>query len=191
MDLTTKSVIEGVDITIYKGTSSTTTNKSGYFQLNVSGDDSLLMTHPDYQIGLIAVPKIDVFIAYLDKIDSYPIYLDGYANLYTYLARNLKFGPRLKTKKNEGVLLVQVSIDENGKLDSCQLLNDFIEKYEKNALDVFARIPGQWSPSLEAKQFVFPLIYKFRSSSAPIQWPQLVLPEAKIMEAITIYAEDL
>lgn len=190
MDLNTKSKLEQVDIAIYKGTSITTTNKNGYFQLTVEPNDTLLLMHPAYKVGKIAIPDTDVFLVYLEKVDNYPIYLQGKMKLYTYLEQNLKFSPKMKSRKNEGVLLVQVSVTENGKIDACRLLNEFIEKYEKNALDVFQNIPGGWSHSPEPKNLIFPLIYKFRTSSSPIEWPRIVLPEAKLMEVITIYAED-
>ena len=189
LDLSSKSIIDQVDVLIYKGTSTTKTTENGYFQLTVEEEDSLLFMHPEYKIGLIAVPTADVFIVYMEKVDDYPVYLEGQANLQRYLWNNLKYAPSAWMRRIEGVLLVQLIINEDGLIEDCLTLNDFNAKCEKNALEVFKSIPGSWSPSHEAKSFIFPLVYKLDNDLESIKWPLVDLPEAKIMEKIIVEGE--
>jgi len=190
LDINTKSTVDQVDVSIYKGTGTATSNKNGYFQLTVKEGDSLLIMHPEYKIGLIAVPASDVFTVYIGKVDDYPVYLPGKAKMYNYLKQNLKYSPGTRSKRKEGVLFVQLLIRANGEIEDCLLLNEFNKKYEQNALEVFKNIPGSWSASHSTKSFIFPLIYRFNHSTTAIDWPLVDLPEAKIMERIIVLAED-
>ena len=190
IDINTKAAVGQVDVSVFKGTATTTTRENGYFQLKVNPGDSLLIMHPEYKLGLISIPAADVFSVYMEKVDDYPIYLDGQAKLYRYLKDNLHFSPTIRSKRHEGVLFIQLVINTNGKIEDCILLNSFTRKYEQNALEVFKNIPGSWSMPNSSKNIIFPLIYGFANSINRIEMPQVELPEAKIMEKIMVLSED-
>jgi hypothetical protein len=190
LDINSKESVGQVEVSVFKGTSTTTTRANGYFQLTIDEGDSLLVMHPDYKIGLFAVPSVDVFIVYVEKFNDYPTYLAGQAKLYRYLKDNLRFAPRTRSKRNEGVLLVQLVIDTNGKIEDCVLLNSFHKKYEQNALEVFKGIPGSWSAPKYRKSLIFPLIYQYANSINQVEFPDIKVPKGKVMERIMIFAED-
>jgi hypothetical protein len=188
LDFHSKSTVHNVDVSIYKGTSTTTTNSHGFFQLTVSNDDSLLITHPGYKIGIIRVPEVDVFSVYIQGIDVFPTYLDGEAKLYSYLQQNLKHPRKSLIKSVEGMLLIQVQVDSSGSIASCKALNELCRNCAKDAIEVFMNIPGKWSESHETTSFVFPIIFKIDFNSDPVEFPKVALSDVKVMEIIYISA---
>lgn len=186
LDVHTKARIENVDVTIYKGTATTTT-KGGYFQLNVNDGDSLLLTHPDYNLGLIAVPPQDVFTVFLLGTDNYPVYLKGEAFLYRYLQENLVYPSKAISKRVEGVAVILLTIDGDGNMVDCKSLNEVEGNCTKNALEVFQEIPGEWSKGDGVKNLLFPVVFQLgRQRKDGINMPEFEMVKSKIMKPIFV-----
>lgn len=188
LELNTKSPIDQVDISVYKGIATTTSNNRGYFQLTIGEGDSLLITHPEYKIGLIAVPKVDVFVLYLESLTYYPAYLDGPITLYKHLQKNLKYPRQARNKKIEGWLCIELKVDSVGNLIECKALNDIGGNCVKETVDVFQKIPGKWSVSNSAKYFIFPVLFKLDFKKKQFQMPDIDISHGKLMEPIIITA---
>lgn len=188
LELNTKSPIDQVDVSVYKGTATTTSNNRGYFQLTIDEGDSLLITHPEYKIGLIAVPKVDVFFLYLESLTYYPTYLDGPVTLYKHLQKNLKYPRQARNKKIEGWLCIELKVDSAGNLIECKALNDIGGNCVKETVDVFQKIPGKWSVSNNAKYFIFPVLFKLDFKEKQFQMPDIDISHGKLMEPIIITA---
>lgn len=187
-DLNTKEKIDQVDIAIYKGTATTTTNKYGYFQLTVKEGDSLLITHPDYKVGLISIPEVDVFSVFIEKNQNYPVYLNGEVELYTYLQKNIKYPRAARNRNIEGMLLIVVDVDSRGNLLNCKALNELGGNCAKEAIEVFRGIPGKWSEANEIKHFIFPVIFNMDLIKKKFDVPDVTIPEAKVMKRVFITA---
>ena len=182
-----KKTIADVDVSIYKGTATTTTNKGGYFQLEVKEGDSLLLTHPDYRMGLIAIPDADVFRIYLEGVDNYPVYLKGEAELYRYLQMNLKYPIKARNKRIEGIAMIMLTIDADGNMLSCRGLNEIEGNCTKEALEVFHEIPGKWSHGEETKNLLFPVVFQLgKNKKANLKIPEFEMVKCKIMEPIFV-----
>jgi len=188
LDVNTKEAIENVDVAIYKGTTTTSTNSRGYFQLTAQNEDSLLFTHKQYKTGLIAVPEKDVFKIYLELFTMYPTYLEGTASLYQSLNRTLKYPSNARMKRIEGVLLVLLTIDANGQIADCICINDIGGNCGKSAIKVFKEIPGNWSPSQAENSFIFPLVYLHGDKTKIFNLPKVDMPTGKMMDKIMIEA---
>ena len=186
LDIQSREPIDQVDVAIFKGTQITTTNSHGYFQLNVNEGDSLLITHPDYKLGLIPVPEVDVFIVYMEKVDMYPVYLDGDRKLFMFIQQNLKYPAAARRKRVEGVLLIHVLVDQEGNISNCLALNELGGNCAKETLEVFNKIPGKWSSSMENSSFIFPVIFQFSSQNEKHRMPAVEIPEGKMMPSITV-----
>ena len=189
LDSTTKKPVGDVAVTIYKGTSYTITRNNGYFQLTVHEGDSLLLTHQNYNPGLIAIPDADVFSIYIVKNNFHPEYLDGEANLYGYIKQNLKYTRTARLKGIEALLFVELLVDSTGNIVECKTLNEIGGKCEKEAISVFEKIPGKWSHSHQTTRFIFPVVFSMGIKEMSIETPQIDLPEGKIMSRIIITAE--
>ena len=185
-DLRTKDPVQNVDVSIYKGTAVTTTNKSGYFQLTIQEGDSIVLMHPDYQLGIISVPEADVFSVFIQKVNDYPAYLEGEAILYKYLQENLKYPRAARNKRIEGMLVIQLSIDAQGNISGCEALNDLGGKCAEEAIEIFKKIPGRWSAHSEENHFIFPIIFQIGMEKKNFEAPDIELGNGKIMEAIYI-----
>lgn len=187
-DLRTKTAVEGFSVSIFKGTAFTTTNKYGYFQLTVENGDSLLISHPDYKIGIIAIPEADVFTVFVEKVDDFPAYLEGEAILYKFLQENLKYPRAARSKRIEGVIVIRLHIDAGGNMSGSEALNDIGGKCAEETLEVFKQIPGKWSEHSQDKQFLFPIIFQIGMEKKEIKVPDIKLSDGKIMEPIFISA---
>ncbi len=187
LDIHTKEPVEGVSVIIYKGTSSMVSNARGYFQLTVFDNDSLLITHQNYKLALIAVPNVDVFSVFIEKLKSYPEYLEGEPVLYSYLWQNLKYPTGAQFKGKEELLLVQVIVDSAGAVSSCKLLNVTDKNFEKATLSVFQHIPGKWSASHQSSIFIFPVLFKIGPQESAIEIPNIDLPVGKMMDRVIVY----
>ena len=185
-DFHSKKPVDSVDVAVYKGTSVTMTNGHGYFQMTVDANDSLLITHPNYKIGLIPVPKVDVFNVFIESADEYPTYLDGDAILFSFLQQNLVYPGRAISKSIEGILFIEVQVDSSGSPITCKALNEIGGNCAKRTLEVFNSIPGKWSVSFERKSFIFPVVFKLDGKSKEIDLPKIQLPQARIMESIYV-----
>lgn len=187
-DLRTKTVVDQVDVSVYKGTGFTKTNKYGYFQLTVQDDDSLVISHPDYRLGIIPIPEADVFSIFIEKVNDHPVYLDGDVILYKYLQENLKYPRAARNKSVEGIQVIQLRVDATGNIVACEALNDIGGKCAEETLEVFGKIPGKWSEHNEEKQFIFPIIFSLGEAKKNIEVPDISLGDGKIMEPIFVTA---
>lgn len=188
LDITTKAPVENAAVTIYKRTTTTTTNSNGYFQLTVQKNDSLMITHQQYKPGFLNIPEKNVFIVYVEPHESYPTYLEGIGSLYTYLYKSLIYPNKAKMKGIEGILLIELTVGENGKMINCQFLNELGGNCEKTAINVFKSIPGSWSMSTKPKILIFPLLYTLGKKQELMNLPEIDLPKGKMMEKIIITA---
>lgn len=188
--LNTKTPVDQVDVSIYKGTSTTATNKYGYFQLTVEDGDSLLITHPEYKIGLIRVPDVDVFVIYLESLNYYPSFLDGEYNLYAFLQQNLKYPRQARSKKIEGLLYVELQVDSVGSMIGCKALNDIGGNCAEETIATFLKIKGKWSVSHETKYFIFPIVFKMDLNKKKVGLPNIDISHGKVMETIFITASS-
>jgi len=189
LDYRTKNPVEGATVIVYKGTSATSSNARGYFQLSSNDGDSLLISHPEYILAFIPVPEVDNFTLYIDKQGAYPEYLQGEAQLYSYLWANLKFPVSEITKRKEEVLFVELCVDSTGIITSCKALNDLGKKFEKATIPVFEAIPGRWSASHQSSKFIFPVLFKIGLKETDIEVPMINIPEGKMMTQIIVYAD--
>lgn len=186
LDSNNKNPVGNVAVTIYKGTAYTITRDNGYFQLTVYEGDSLLLSHRDYNPGLIGIPDTDVFSIYIVKNNYYPVYLDGEAKLYTYLKQNLKYSRAARMKGIEALLFVELLVDSTGNIVECNTLNEIGGNSGKKAIAVFENIPGKWSHSHQTKRFIFPVFFSKGLKEISMEVPDIDLPEGKIMSRIVI-----
>jgi len=186
LDIFTNNPVDAVAVTIYKGTSTTVTNEKGYFQLHVNNDDSLLLSHRDYQIGLIGIPETDVFTVFMTSNEFFPEYQEGIASLYTFLYQNLKYPRQAMTKGIEGVLFIEALVDSIGNLKECNALNELGGHCSEEAIEVFMEIPGKWTPSHRTSRFVFPLIFSIHTNEDDIVLPAIDFPKCKFMPKISV-----
>lgn len=182
--------VEDAAISVFKGTSTATSNKRGHFQMTVSADDTLIFTHPDYKTGLIAVPAVDVFVAYMEQYHYYPDYLDGIELLYRYFQEQLKYPKKARNRGLEGLLFVEVLIDSTGRISSCKALNEIGSNVEDEIVEIFKSIPGGWTPfdiPLE-KRLIFPLELRLGFTEVHRDLKGIKLPEGKLMPMIVLTA---
>ena len=185
-DLYTRDNIEGVDVTVFKGTAFTRTNKFGYFQLAAGPGDTLLLTHRDYKAGLINVPDATVFNVYLENAADYPVYLSGLGALYNYLQINLKYPGVARLKSKEGMVVVVLEIDPDGKIVDCKALNTIGGNCAREAVEVFREIPGEWSKGSSNRNLIFPVIFQLTMEQKEIENPKVDLVNGKIMDPIFV-----
>ena len=189
LDSNSKKPVGEVAVTIYKGASYTITRDNGFFQLTVHEGDSLFLTHRDYNPGLFVIPDADVFSIYLVKNIYYPAYLDGEAELYSYIKQNLKYPRAAIMKEIEALLFVELLVDSTGNVVKCNTLNEIRGNFENKAVSVFEKIPGKWSHSHQTKRFIFPVFFSMGLKEMSIETPQVDFPEGKIMSHIIIVAD--
>ena len=189
LDLNTKEPVDKLVVTVYKGTSFAITNHSGFFQLNVNEGDSLLISHQNYELGLIAIPETDVFSLFVKKNEYYPAYLDGEWKLFTFLEQNIKYPRAARAKKIEGIVYVELGIDSTGNIDFCKALNNIGSNFEEEVIPVFLNIPGEWSPSQSTKSFIFPIIFRIGYGETTIEVQEIDFPVGKKMRQITVVPE--
>ena len=189
LDLNTKEPVDKLVVTIYKGTSFAITNHSGFFQLNINEGDSLLISHQNYELGLIAMPATDVFSLFVKRNEYYPAYLDGEWKLFTFLERNIKYPRAARAKKIEGILYMELGIDSTGNIDFCKALNNIGSNFEKEVIPVFLNIPGEWSQSHCPTSFIFPIIFRIGYGKTTLEVQELDFPVGKMMRQITVVAE--
>lgn len=189
LDYYTKNPVENASVVIYKGTQATLTNKNGYFQLTIQDKDSLIITHKDYKVAIIGVPDVDVFAVYVEKQNYYPAYIDGVAQLYAYLFKNLKYPGTPRQNTQDQLLLVHLMVDSLGRIASCTPINHPGDNFERAAIPIFKKIPGTWSASKGSSSFIFPVVYKVGIKESEVEIPRIQLPEGKIMDQVTVYAD--
>lgn len=186
LEIYTKKKIENVDVTIYKGTATTATNKAGFFQLKVEDGDSLLFAHPDYKLGLIAVPEADMFTVYLEGVDDYPVYLQGQAELYKFIQEKLEYPNKALFRRVEGIVVIMLTIDSDGNMVTCKGLNELGGNCTKEAVKVFMQIQGKWSPGTESKNLLFPVVFRIGNTKSELDIPDFEAVEGKFMAPIYV-----
>ena len=186
VDANTKKPVGEVAVTIYKGTSYTITNSHGFFQLTVKEGDSLLITHKNYKVGLIAIPEADVFSLIIEKNVNYPIYFDGDVILYSYLHQNLKYPRKARIKNIEGILYIELLIDSTGHIIDCKGLNEIGGNCKNETVEIFMKIPGEWSTAQKTNRLIFPILFRIDGKETSIEIPQIDFAEGKFMRQITI-----
>ena len=186
LDILTKEEIENVDVTIYKGTATTSTNNRGYFQLNVEEGDSLLFAHPEYKLGLIAVPDADIFTVYLEGVDDYPVYLQGEAVLYKFLQERIQYPNKALFKGVEGIAVIMMTIDAEGNMITCKGLNELEGNCTKEAVKVFLQIPGKWSVGTESKNLLFPVVFRIGNAKSDMEMPDFEVVKGKFMDPVYV-----
>lgn len=186
LDITTKEKIEGVDVTVYKGTSFAKTREHGYFQIHITDGDSLLIAHPNYKLGLIQVPEVDAFTIYLEPVDDYPVYLQGLSSLYNFLQRNIEYPGAARFQRVEGIVAVLLSIDPEGEISECRALNDIGGNCDRNTIEVFKMIPGEWSKGTNTKNLIFPVFFIMDSDPEEVEVPDVEKIVGKVMEAVIV-----
>jgi hypothetical protein len=167
LNVNSKLPVENVAVTVFMGTNSTVTNSNGYFQMNINDKDSLVFTHPDYKSGGLKPPKADVFIIYVEQYHYYPDYIGGNEALYLYLQTNLKYPRKARSKRVEGMILVEVKVDSSGAIVDCNALNELCKNCSEDIISVFKKIPGKWSTFDEPvlKSIIFPLEFRINYES--------------------------
>jgi len=186
MDILTKKEIENVDVTIYKGTATTSTNNRGYFQLNLEEGDSLLFAHPEYQLGLIAAPDAAIFTVYLEGVDDYPVYLPGEAVLYKFLQEHIQYPNKALFKGVEGIAVIMMTIDSDGNMITCKALNELEGNCTREAVKVFLQIPGKWSAGAESKNLLFPVVFRIGKTKDDIEIPDFDVVKGKFMDPVYV-----
>ena len=189
LDLNTKEPVDKLVVTVYKGTTFAITNHSGFFQLNVNEGDSLLISHQDYELGLIAIPETDVFSLFVKRNEYYPAYLDGEWKLFAFLEQNIEYPRAARTKKIEGIVYVELGIDSTGNIDFCKALNNIGSNFEEEVIPVFLNIPGEWSASHSTTSFIFPIIFRIGYGETTIEVQKIDFPVGKKMRQITVIPE--
>jgi hypothetical protein len=190
LNLNSRLPVEGVAVTIFKGTETTVTNRHGHFQLTVNENDTLIFTHPDYQTGSLSIPAADVFVVYMVQYRYFPTYLKGEVELFAYLQKNLKYPRKARFKGIEGLLFIEVMIDSTGAISKCSALNEVGADCEAEIVEVFRKIPGGWS-SFDIpvqKRLIFPVELKAGVDSRDLGDEEISLPDGKLMNKITIAA---
>jgi hypothetical protein len=181
--------VPGVTISVFQGTQFAISNDRGYFQMTISEDDSLMLTHPDYMSGGLKPPEDDVFAVYIEQYNYYPSYQEGSLALYKYLQTNLKYPSRARLKEIDGYLFVEVLLDSTGQIVVCNALNSLCKNCELKILEVFMGIPGAWTPFEEqlAKRIIFPIELRLGKEQPPTErLTEIRLPEGKLMDKIII-----
>ena len=186
LDLYNKEPVENAVVTIFKSTTTTVSNAKGYFQVELQDEDSILITHQNYKSGFLSIPEENVFVVYVEPYENYPNYLEGIASLYHYLKQSLVYPNSARMKRIEGVLLIELMVNEQGTMMHCKCLNEIGGNCEKTALKVFNEIPGTWSESTEPKRLIFPLIYVLDDNHELFTFPDIELPHGKMMDRIVI-----
>jgi len=187
LDIYSKEPVKDASVIIFKGTDATVSNSRGYFQLTALDGDSILVTHKNYKSAIIALPEVDVFSIFIEKQESYPQYLEGEVELYSYFWQNLKYPSAAAFKGKEQLLFVQVLVDSSGAVSTCNLLNATDKNFEKMTLSVFEDIPGKWSSSHKTSSFIFPVLFKIGIKESTIDFPTIDFPEGKIMDQVIVY----
>lgn len=186
LDRNTKEKLNHVDVAIYKGTSTTTSNQYGYFQLTAKEGDSLVLTHPNYKTGIMGIPQNDVFTVYLDCNDDYPAYLLGEAELFNFLKMNLKYPRSAAFKHIEGLVIMKVTIDPEGNMKECRALNEIKGKCSEESVKAFNKIPGKWSKGFEDRNFIFPVVFRLDEENEELKIPDVEVVIGKIMDPILV-----
>ena len=189
LDLNTKEPVDKLVVTVYKGTSFAITNHRGFFQLTINEGDSLLISHQDYELGLIAIPETDVFSLFVKRNEYYPAYLDGEWKLFSFLEQNIKYPRAARAKKIEGIVYVELGIDSTGNIDFCKALNSIGSDFVKEVIPVFLNIPGEWSASHSTTSFIFPIIFRVGYGETTIEVQDIDFPVGKKMRQINVVPE--
>jgi hypothetical protein len=190
LNINSELPVEGAAVSVFKGTGSAVTNTQGFFKLTVNAEDTLIFTHPDYKTGLIAVPKPDAFIAYMEQYHYYPEYMEGEEQLYKHLQEQIKYPRKARSRGIEGLLFVEVLIDSSGHIASCRALNALGGNIEDEIVMAFKSIPGDWTPfdiPLE-KRLIFPVELRLGIAEVRPDLTGIKLPEGKLMPRIAISA---
>lgn len=190
LNLDSKLPVEDVAVSVFRGTTTASTNKRGHFQMTITEEDSLVFTHPDYKSGGLKPPEASVFIIYVEQYNYFPSYLDGEENLFLYLQENLKYPRKARIHEIEGLLYIEVVVDSEGEIVECKALNELGKKCEPEIIMVFEKIPGKWEKYEEPvkKSLIFPVEFRLASSKNRTIPQDYDLPRGKLMNKITVTA---
>ena len=182
--------VEGVAVTVFRGTAFAVTNERGQFQMTISEKDSLVLTHPDYKSGGLKPPDVNYFVITLEQYNYYPSYIEGEKELYRFLQTNIKYPRRAINNDIEGVLYVEVMIDSTGRVVEYNALNKLGKNCEDEILEVFSDIPGKWEQYQEPvkKRIIFPLIFQISNLKRADEFENVGLPRGKVMKVIYVTA---
>ena len=186
LDQVTKQPISGAEVLVIGDSISLTTNDKGYFQFRIQVKDSIVILHNNYYPSQFSRPTNDVFTVFLYPYDERPIYLAGNASFYKYLHKQLRYPFKSIIRQKEGIQLIRLTINAQGKFVDCACMNDIGIDCDKKIKPVIENIPGSWAAIGKSQNLVLPIIFTLSNTPKSYPLPEVDLTNTQLMDKIVI-----
>ena len=149
----------------------TRSNHLGYFQLDISAGDTLILAHDKYENESIVVPESSRFKLAISLKERQLDISGGVHIFYKDLAKNLRFPSKAYDKKIREFTIVEFKIDSLGASNIIAIHGDNDNIFERDIKKAFKKISGRWSQKYADKTFILPIVFQLNGYDRPVPEP--------------------
>ncbi|MCR9248919.1 MAG: TonB family protein [bacterium] len=156
VDIESNEPIDSATVILMGSTKGATTNKLGYFQLDVPDSGKLFVVHPDYYENEIIIPPTNNFLIQLEELSYLPYNLvdqgamppGGGRGLFQILEDSLRYPENARLNNVEGDVRVSVIVDEYGRLIRPRVVSGLGYGCDEEAIRLINLCPN-WIPAIK------------------------------------------
>lgn len=190
VDFETKSPIKEVTVRIVGTNIETTTNSSGYFQLNADTSNVLLIRCDNYQALQFQVPNVSRFK--VELISDLMLEFDNRINeINDFLIRNLKYPTAAIKGKTHGRVYVSFDLDSLNGVQNIKILHDIGNNCGEEVVKVLKTVPNKWMPKSKSEVLILPVVFKMEAGNYKRVGTDIELPNGKLLNEIIVGAPRL
>jgi hypothetical protein len=165
VDNLTKKPVNNASIQVGDSINGTKSNFLGFLQLKSVLGDTIHLSHPDYESSSICLTNNGKITVGLDLKESKLDFTGGIEALYKQLGASLTYPSSARSRSIQQMVLVEFRIDSLGKMVNVKVYNDVKKVFEKDIIQVFKKLKGNWSKNYIDLVFILPITYRIAGAN--------------------------